>query len=58
MQSADISPLIREKINDVVSDKHLQKFIYEILSVEKTTRGEKVKIKDYESVLAEYVRMD
>ena len=58
MAIQDINPLIQEMLDKTVYDKDICSFIRKILEEEREYMGKKGKLRKYEEILAEYVRMD
>jgi len=55
----DINPLIIKKLKEVIQDEKIQKFIIDILKEEQENLnlGDRKFTKDYEKILANYVKM-
>lgn len=59
MNNNDLNPLILDKVKQVVNDTEVQKFIREVLEVEREYEGiKRGKMGEYEKMLARHVRRE
>ena len=58
MEELEINRLIKEKLATGVQDLSSRNFIEDILRIERDYQAKRGKIREYERILARYVRME